>query len=562
MQGNRIIGEIFSLLNQYGVEHIVCSPGSRNAALLDEAARHEDFRKLVIVDERTAAFVALGISLVSKKAVALICTSGSAVLNYAPAVAESFYQGLPLIILSADRPEEWIDQDDSQTIQQNQILTNIVKGSYDISALRNDNDYLWYVNRIVNEGLQTALNRKKGPVHFNIHLSGTPDGSSCVDSEISRRIQVIHAPRKLEQREIKNIADFLKGKNILLVAGFLPPDHKLQQSVSLFSELPIVAVMAETVSNLHLPRECYIIDKVLFPLGEQESRLLKPDVVISIGGALISRKLKEYLRTYPPQSHISFSYSDNLIDCFKCLTTKIECDPAPVLRMIGNRLMKSSLDSSEYEDSYRKLWNKTREKAMEPTFNFPWCDLKALERVFAAIPEETNLFLSNGTAVRYAQIIPHKPPHSTYSNRGVSGIEGCTSTAIGASLVYSRSTCLITGDMSFSYDIGAITAHIADERMRLIVLDNNGGDIFRFIPATRSLSIREEYLCVAREFPIQSICESFGWEYYYANTMESLEVALDDFFDKSMAPKILHIVTSNSENSKYLTEYLKGYKQQ
>lgn len=551
--GNPVIKEVVALLKHFDVEYVVCSPGSRNAALLQEVDLYQDFKKLVIIDERTAAFTALGIASVSRKPVVLICTSGSALLNYAPAVAEAFYQGIPLIIISADRPMEWIDQDDSQTIRQNGILSNITKAGYDVSALRSDADYIWYVNRIVNEGCLTALSRKMGPVHINIHLSGKIEESEPDPSD-KRRIEVVSGSQLLGSHEIRRLADSLAGKRLLLVAGFMPPDNKLQQAVAMFSELSNVVTMAETVSNLHLPQEYYIIDKVLFPLQEKEAKALAPDIVISLGGALISRKLKEFLRKYPPQAHYLFSYADKLIDCFQSLTTKLECDPSSLLKSLAKRLNK--FNEREGSILWKNIWTQKRNEAQTPIRDIEWSDLKALSILFNALPQDTNLFLSNGTVVRYGQIIPYTPTHATYSNRGVSGIEGCSSTAIGGSLVYKRLTCLITGDMSFCYDIGAIMSQIADEKMRIVVLDNNGGDIFRFISATKNLDIREEYLCAPRDLPIESIMESLGWVYYHADNEKRLKSILKDFFADSIVPKILHIDTTKSANSEILTDFL------
>lgn len=553
-----IVSELFSLLSQYGVRYAVCSPGSRNAELLQQASVSEEIKKIIIVDERTAAFSALGIGLITRKPVALICTSGSAVLNYSPAVAEAYYQGVPLIIISADRPYEWIDQDDSQTIRQNGALNNLVKTSYDIDAERSDSVYKWYVNRIINEGLLTALEKKEGPVHFNIHLSGNVEPVDEGLITVARKVEVITPSQRLSRDTINVLAEIARTKKIMLVAGFMSPDNRLQKAVLALEKLPNVCIMAETVSNLHLPQQCYMVDTVLFPLDSATRDRIKPDIVITLGGALISRKLKEFLREAKPKYHWSFTFANNLVDCFMSLTQKMECDPAPFLAAIAKRLSRLDAQNEEY-NNYRNQWYELRANTRQNIDSLKWCDLTALNIVLNSLPKDSNLFLSNGTSVRYGQIIPYKITHATFSNRGVSGIEGSTSTAIGASLVYNKLTCLVTGDMSFAYDIGALRTELASGRLKIIVLNNGGGEIFRFIKATKELEIREKYLCVCQESRISLLAKTFGWAYYYANSKKELKKIIREFFRLSEIPMILHIDTRGINNSEILTNFLNKY---
>lgn len=548
---------LFNLLEQYGVRHIVCSPGSRNAALLQLADRLKHVNKHVVVDERTAAFIGLGISISSRTPVVLICTSGSALLNYASAVAEAFYQGIPLIIISADRPQEWIDQDDSQTIRQPGTLSSIVKASYDLRGDETASDYLWYTERIVNEGLIRALDMKPGPVHFNIHLDGAPIDSFRNDL-FPKKVCLVRPTQRLENAVMKEFASYACDKKILVTVGFMQPDNKLQNAMLAFSRLPNVCIMAETISNLHLPLSCYKIDTALFPLSSKEEKAYTPDVLISLGGALISRRLKEFIRRNPPVQNWTLSYSDNLIDCFQALTVKIASDSASFMQTLGKMMHRYRKEKgNNTADLYRESWEILRNKHSKSISKLPWCDLKALKIVLDHIPEEANLFLSNGTSVRYGQIIPSRPTHATYSNRGVSGIEGCTSTALGASLVYGGVTCLITGDMSFSYDLGALGSGLADHRLKVIVLDNGGGDIFRFIKATKELEIREHYLCADPQIPVEMLAATYNWAYFHASDEYTLKNELEEFFLDGLRPAVLHIDTRKGcSNSEILTDFL------
>lgn len=554
----KVISQLISLLQQYGVYRFVMSPGSRNAAIIQEIADRKDIQTEVIVDERSAAFLALGMSLVSQTPTALVCTSGSALLNYAPAVAEAYYQGVPLIIISADRPLEWIDQDDSQTIRQPGSLATIVKCTIDLNGELEDPDYLWFANRKINEALLIALSRKEGPVHINIRLSGT--FSHKVNIEDVKKIDIVKPIQRLSNSVIKKFSEYALNKKIMFIAGFMPPNNKLQKAVLNLSSLPNVCIMAETLSNLHLPEEDYLIDTALFPIEKEIEEKLRPDIVISIGGALISRKLKEYLRSNPPKAHWSLSYSDNLIDCFKSLTIKIECSEDTFVSGLSKILKRELKERKDLINNYKLDWSRQRKKEIKNINTVPWSDLKAMALVLQNLPEDVNLFLSNGTSVRYGQILPYHKTHATYSNRGVSGIEGCTSTAIGGSRVYNKLTVLITGDMSFSHDLGGFACGEADNRMRIIVLDNNGGDIFRFIGATKDLKIREDFLSLPKENPIEMLAAAYQWEYYYANDEDSLLKEFNEFFQESPCPGILHIDTRKCDNASILTNYLKGIK--
>lgn len=552
------VSVLLNVLQKHGVEEVVCSPGSRNTPLLIAAEARSELKKTVVVDERTAAFIALGKSMVSGKPVALICTSGTAVLNYGPALAEAYYQGVPLIAITADRPAEWIDQDDSQTLRQNEAFVNYVKSSYDFISGREDPDYMWYTERCANEGMILALKDKPGPVHFNIRLDDPLSvRTKLKDSSTVRQVRCLHADT-LTREEVGNLAKTAAGKRILLVAGYHSPDNELNSAVRKFASLPNVAVMAETISNLHLDGECYSIDSVLSRLTEKAKEELKPEILITIGGAVVSRMLKEWLRIHKPQKHWIFSENDILADCYKTLTLKIEADPGKTMRRLAGAMIK--IKAEEYNEEYGLLWKQQRQKAAKEKRCFvdkaPWSDLKAYDILFATINRSNaNLFLSNGTSIRYAQILSDSIPHATFCNRGVSGIDGCTSTAIGGMTEYSGTTVMITGDMSFAYDIGALGSRLADGRMRIIVINNSGGGIFRFIKTTSQLPEREQYFCADPHVPVKGLAEAYGWDYFFADSVETLP-RLEKFLKPSERPAILELKTPGELSGKLLKQLL------
>lgn len=549
----RIVAEV---LRRHGVTDIVCSPGSRNAPLLLAADALPKVSTQVIIDERQAAFIALGMAQISRRPTALICTSGTALLNYAPAVAEAYYAGIPLIVVSADRPARWIDQDDSQTLRQPGALANFVKKSFDIPDFdASDEDMCLYANRLANDAMIEAMRGRRGPVHINVRLSEPLTGRPAEPLPQQRIIKCLEADDILPKERVRDMAVRFAGKKILVVAGFMAPDARLNKSVTRLASLQGVYVMHETISNLHLPRHHLAVDVILSTLTAEEKERLKPDLVITIGGALVSRYIKEYLRSVHPAEHWAVGHSHTTVDCFNALTLRIEADPGRFLSMFGKFLAKEPQTSD-----YTSQWNAVKNRALRSHAQYlaaaPWSDLKAAQTVFAAIPREANLQLSNGTSVRYAQLCLNPMPHGCYCNRGVSGIEGSLSTAIGAAMAYPEMTVLFTGDMSMAYDVSALSVRDIPERLKIVVLSNGGGGIFRFISSTSSLPEREHYFCAPPQLPLPQLAAAYGFEYYRASSPGELKQVLPMFFAPRLAPAILEVVTPGEIGGEVLRGYM------
>ncbi|MBD5289466.1 MAG: 2-succinyl-5-enolpyruvyl-6-hydroxy-3-cyclohexene-1-carboxylic-acid synthase [Bacteroides sp.] len=565
VSANRFCNLLMEIAASHGVRSVICSPGSRNAPLLIAAAGCQELQTRVVVDERVAAFIALGEATVSRSPVMLVCTSGTALLNYAPAVAEAFYSGIPLIVVSADRPMEWIDQDDSQTIRQAGALDNFIKKSYDLPVFSPDDGKRgatleWFAVRTVNDALLTSLHPKQGPVHINVQLD-VPLGALANPREDNPRIIRTLAPIGEYDREtILGLARQAYGKRIMLLAGFMRPDHKLSRAVAMIASLPEVCVMAESVSNLDpsITRldnsgDWTMVDSVLWSLDKNLKEQLRPDIVISIGGALISRELKEYLRSYPPAEHWAVGWQDSVVDPLKSLTLRIEASPARFIRQFAGalRYVASSARSCP-EERYAEEWRKKRIQVAEALDGFadkaPWSDLKVFHILSQQDWRKSNLFLSNGTTVRYAQLFPMRA-HASFCNRGVSGIDGSTSTALGGALSLQASdlsqsrnvselqTVVITGDMSFCYDIGALACGLIPERMKIIVINNGGGGIFRYIGSTSALPEKtlDRFFCADPGMDIQHVAEAFHLKVFCAESEERLINILPMFLQEEEA---------------------------
>lgn len=555
--------QIIDIFIAHGVKTAFCCPGSRNAPLLIALDARQDIKKCVVVDERSAAFQAIGCALVEQRPVMLVCTSGSAVLNFSPAVAEAYYAGVPLIVVSADRPREWIDQDDSQTIRQFHILDHIVKGSYDVRAIPEgggmefSREVQWTVNRTVNEAMLKAMTGKQGPVHINVQLSDPLGNIENCEYTPERHVSSINTVESLSPRIVNELAVQAFNAKIMLVVGFSAPDHYLDRAVRKFASLPNVVVMAETLANLHEPQPySTMIDSVLCEMTNDDKQKMRPDIVIYFGGALVSRMLKQYLRKYPPLSQWSIGHYNYFGDCFQSLTEIIDVAPASFLKQLYGAMRK--LGHSQVLD-YANLWITKKRAAVCIADKYiaesNWSDLKAINYILRNLPLD-NLFVSNGTCVRYSQLIPHKC-HAEYCNRGVSGIDGSTATAVGGANAYSGKTVLLTGDMSWLYDSGASTLYNVPSDMRFVVIDNSGGGIFRFIKSTSSIDrpTLEQYFCVQNLPAVAPIAESYGMETIEVADMDHLKDGVAWLSEESDLPRLLVVKTPPEDSSDILRSY-------
>lgn len=470
-EGIKILVE---LLAAKGVKRAVLSPGSRNAPLLLSFARSPQIEHFVILDERAAAFFALGLALQSGEPVALACTSGTALLNYAPAIAEAWYQRAPLIVISADRPAAWIDQDDSQTIRQDGILNNIVKASRQLPVETRSEEERWYVNRSVNEIVNCALKGRKGPVHLNIPLSEPLYGIQNYPHEKLRTISFIDSCGQIAEPEIANLASqFRQCPKVMVTAGFGAPDKELQKALQQLSGNKNLIILTENISNLDAPEYITTTDRVLSSIPEKEKQDFAPDLVISFGGPLVSRQLKTFLRNHPPKAQWSIDNSEFPADTFKCLTAQINSEAKDFFGQLHKQLSRQdepdniagcqsmcTRSSQTALSDYASQWLSLEQKAARCHESFlaatPWSDLKAFSVLLPALPSKSTLHVSNGTPVRYAQLFKHPQVAQRYGNRGTSGIEGATSVAIGIARINPATTTLITGDMSFLYDSNAL----------------------------------------------------------------------------------------------------------
>ena len=537
----------------HGVNHAVVSPGSRNAPLIIALSRSR-IKTHIVVDERSAAYVALGMAQQLKAPVALVCTSGTALLNYAPAVAEAYYQKIPLIVVSADRPQEWIDQDDSQTIRQFKALDQFVKRSYDIPARCDDDTAVWYAERIAHDAMMEATSLRRAPVHINVQLAEPLNGLTTEPYKL-RRIHHFPSYDSICWDDIIKLKEQLLHKRVMIIAGFMELNEPLRQALNAIAVNDYAVVLTETISNMADDFTINAIDRTLLAIDENDKRYY-PDVVITIGGAIVSRKIKAFLRKVKPD-HWYVGLNDVTVDCFQSLTRRIEANP--------DTFIPTLFQDSLTVKSFCTIWQDAHTAGLRRHHKYlekiGWSDMKAYETIFDFYqqnPDNLIMHLSNGTTIRYAQLFGDRVIAPNFCNRGVSGIDGCTSTAIGAAMVNGPAV-LITGDMSFLYDISALSAITPKLQLKIVVVDNGGGGIFRFIDSTASLPELEKYFVVKRNLDVEKVAASFGIKTYRADNADSLYEQLSNMMVED-GPAVLVVKTDGKRSAEILKNYFKTIK--
>lgn len=552
------VKELIDICWAKGMEYVIVSPGSRNAPITISFAKDERIKSLVIVDERSAAYFALGIAQQTRKPVGLVCTSGTALLNYGPAIAEAYYQRLPLVVISADRPAEWIGQDDSQALPQVNVFGQFVKASYQLPLDANNEDDCWYLNRMVNEALTKCQNDRFGPVHINFPLREPLYGIRNYPDTNERVIGKINSLDELSGDTILAIADIINAnQKILIVGGLFHQHDELNELLGKLAKNGNVVVLTESVSNLHNNEFLPCIDRVICSIKEEELADFKPDLLINFGGPLVSKMIKSFLRDAKPKEHWYIGKEDHFIDTFKNLTSHIDVSPQSFFKQLLAFIKPSeSLFSAHWKMRDAEV-SKIHSQYLE---SVEWSDLKAFEQILQRIPEGGNLQLANSSVVRYAQLFKTSHKLSYNSNRGTSGIDGCTSTAAGAALVNEKITTLITGDISFFYDSNALWNKYLKPNFKIILINNGGGGIFRFISGPSGVEELEEYFEAVQEYKADKLAETYGLNYFYAENQTEVEEILPVFYAANEKAAVLEIKTPRTINDQVLINYFKTIK--
>ena len=538
---------IIEILRAKGITNIVISPGSRNAPLTIGFASHPDFKCYSIADERSAAFFAVGMAQQIKKPVAVVCTSGSALLNYYPAFAEAFYSQIPFIVISADRPQGKIDIGDGQTIRQENIFANHSLFNANLTEnASNENDFL------INEAINMAF-AKRGPVHINAPFE---EPLYETISELSVEPKVISALTKdfIFDEPISEYASIWnQSKKKLVLVGVNEPYAIEQKSLDILANDPSVVVMIETTSNLHNPQFINTIDSIITPFTHEDFLDFQPEIIVTFGGMIVSKRIKAFLRKYQPSHHW---HIDDLraYDTFGCLTKHFVVQPNLFFQSF---FMLTETVESNYNKYLQSIKALRQQKSIEYLAKIPFTDFKVFEKVIPALPKNSQLQISNSSSIRYAQLFDIEKSIEVFSNRGTSGIDGSTSTAIGAAVGSKKPNVFIAGDIGFLYDSNALWNNYIPKNFKIILINNGGGGIFRILPGHDETPVFNTFFETSHCLTAEHLAKMHDFNYLTASNENTLEENLKVLFSNDEKPTLLEVFTPTLENDKVLLQYFK-----
>lgn len=533
-----------------GGEIIIVSPGSRNAPLV-QSFTSERLELISIVDERSAAFIALGIAIQKNKPVGLCCTSGSALLNYAPALAEAYYLNVPLIVFSADRPEHLIDQGVGQTIQQQNVFSNFQKSFLQL-PLQITVDKAPDLYNKIQATMSESISGNKGPVHLNIPFD-EPLYNQSESSNFLSSAQKINIEKPNFQFPAALAYAVRSDRRIMIITAVLSKNNELNQLINEFSNFENVIILKEHTSNLNDERAISTIDRVLELVDESH----RPDIVVTLGEQIISKRIKAFV-AQSDCKHWHISEGGIERNTFGKLRGVARGKAEEVLQILHENILKKV--NSDYREKWLRVDALAQERHVAFTVDIPYSDFFVFKKIQETLPFNYHLQSANSSVVRYFQLFKDLKTKYFHANRGTSGIDGSTSTAVGYCYAANEPTLLVTGDLSFMYDSNGLWNNIKSPLLRIIVINNSGGGIFRIIPGPQSVKGFEEYFEAQHQTSFEGICNTMGVDYQCASNEKELDNALDSFFEISTVTKVLEVKTPNTENDKVLKSYFKYIK--
>ncbi len=526
--------DLVELCRLHGVTRAVISPGSRSAALTLALARNPNIQCTVVMDERAAGFIAMGMAQQLGKPVILVCTSGSASYNFAPAVAEAFFQHIPLLILTADRPNEWIHQNDGQTIYQNGIYGRHVKAGYELPADYDHPDAEWYINRSVNEALLTTMEKPFGPVHINVPIREPfypQRNEMLIPSQNIRKVDRVESQLTLSPEVWHSLLDEWEDTEKILVAvGQYLPGSDLPMLLTKLTEEFQIPVLGESLGNLDV-HELSLSRQDLI-LGDMDNSHLQADLLITVGQSFISKNFKKFIRENPPRNHWHISEELHLIDPFKTLTQQIVVSPEYFFSKLTEDLDYLHFvqhDEGGQDEGYLRDWLHAENQKKRQLARFidnltTFSDLTAVKYLLDYIPSPNQLHVANSMPVRYVTMMGvDREGIEMYANRGTSGIDGCLSTAVGAAMISPLPVYLLVGDVAFFYDRNGLLLSDLPENLKIVLLNNSGGTIFRIIDGPASQPELESYFETRHTYTAERTAADSGLNYFSVATMGELQ---------------------------------------
>jgi 2-succinyl-5-enolpyruvyl-6-hydroxy-3-cyclohexene-1-carboxylate synthase len=533
---------------EHGVVHWVFSPGSRNAPLAIAAEHHPAIETVVIHDERSAAFFALGLAEQLGQPVALCCTSGSAPANYLPAITEAFYRSIPLLIVSADRPMAWTDQGDGQTIRQPGIFRDFTHRVLHLEDRKEESSTHWEYLR---ESALLLNQLAHGPVHINLGLSEPLYETETKERTYYRKIKSLEN-HSLDPQALISLVELMSHKKVMVLCGQQPPIPGLQEAMETFALNDHVVVLTENTSNVISDRFNSCIDRSLNAIDASIETDFMPEILITLGGSVVSKRIKSFLRRTPLAAHLRLGLDFPEMDTYQQLTHSIKVPALEFFKKL-NEAMEQTQGSSFFK-RWKSLDLEVQRKSER--FETPQdelVDFEVYRTFFAMLPEHSVVHLGNSSVIRYAQLFSPIKGCTYLSNRGTSGIDGCISTAMGYASKDARLNVLLIGDVSYLYDVNALQIKNLSPNLKIILINNQGGGIFNIIDGSKDAPEREKYF-EAKHSRNGSVAEAFGWKY---RRIEQRALLVDSLRDLLFHCEIecLEISTNNELSPRTLNDF-------
>ncbi len=528
-----------ALLAAHGVRRVVVCAGSRNAPLVHTLCSCPELECLPAVDERSACFEACGLAQASGEPAAVCVTSGSAMLDAAPAVCEAYYQELPLVLITADRPDAWIDQRDGQTMRQPGALAGIVRCQV---SLPENNDAA-FCQRLINMALLACRGPVPGPVHINVPLDEPLFGAS--EPALPRVHVMAREERAHLELSAEALAELEAAGRILIVAGQLPPDPEVRALLDACADSGMV-VSAEHLANAASRSSTGIVTLTDMLLGTVCGEMLAhfaPDLVITVGGQMVGKRLKLFLRGLEDLRHWHVGAGEELPDVFRHLTRHVRTNAADFLRLLVT-VAKRRKDggASVFQKAWLGSQDRMRGMLRGPLFDTltGFSDLSVMAAFLRSLPSGRALHLANSMPVRNAQCFSLPEDTLVYGNRGVNGIDGSLSAALGNALVCGRPLYCCIGDLSFFYDANALWRDSLPASLRILLFNNGGGCIFRSLPGLDSP--HRAIIAGSNTLSAASRCRDHGIAYQAARDMAGARAGIAALHN-ARGPALLEVFT-------------------
>ena len=549
---NHNIQILVSLLSQHGVSRAVVCPGSRNAPIVHWLSGCGTMECCPVTDERSAGFVALGMAQATGRPVAVCVTSGTALLNLAPSVAEAYYRQIPLVVISADRPQMWIDQLDGQTLRQPGALGGFVARCVTLPEPSTDENCR-YSERLVNEAMLAARHPVGRPVHINVPLSEPLFDFTVADTPCVRA--VTHIGNGGASAEMVGlIGDRLRrAVRPMIVVGQCDDSRMLADALRRLAGRYVV--LQEPLS----PGPGAVrFDEVLNRIGMSADYM--PDFILYAGGTVVSKRLKKFLRAADGAETWAVSPDGEIHDTFMTQTAVIQADAVSV--MVGLAALLSDDDGVSSASGFRCLWTAalaaadSHAAAFEPRYS-QMMAVRMFEAMAGELDYDFHVHYANSSAVRLANVYSD---HYIYVNRGVNGIEGSLSTAAGFSMACPEMTFCVIGDLSFFYDSNALWSQALHGNLRILLLNNCCGGIFHQLPGLEASPGRDSCIAAEHHASAHGICDAHDIGYLAAHDAGELARNMETFlYSGTRRPLLFEVFTDAEEDAGAIKEYLDAF---